>query len=118
MGRFSAKRKAVPADGPRGRIKQPDMSWYLISILKQVKPSAISTSQLNTLLHLHLTPIKQVVYLRPYPTGEPVDGRSYLGVGFSLRCFQRLSLPDVATQRRSWRNDWHTRGLSLSVLSY
>jgi len=68
------------------------------------------------LLYLHLTPIKQVVYLRPYSSEE--DGRSYLGVGFSLRCFQRLSLPDVATQRRSWRNDWHTRGLSLSVLSY
>jgi len=26
-------------------------------------------------------------------------GTSYLGVGFALRCFQRLSQPDMATQR-------------------
>ena len=31
-----------------------------------VKPSAISTAKLNALLRLHLRPIKQVVYLRPY----------------------------------------------------
>ncbi len=30
------------------------------------KSSAISTAWLNTLLCLHLPPIKQVVYLRPY----------------------------------------------------
>ena len=27
------------------------------------------------------------------------DGKSHLGVGLALRCFQRLSLPDLATQR-------------------
>ena len=27
------------------------------------------------------------------------DGKSYLEVGFPLRCFQRLSLPYIATQR-------------------
>ena len=26
-------------------------------------------------------------------------------VGFTLRCFQRLSHPDVANQQRSWQND-------------
>ena len=30
------------------------------------KPSTISTTWLNALLHLHLSPIKQVVYLRSY----------------------------------------------------
>lgn len=30
------------------------------------KPSAISTAWLNALLRLHLPPIKQVVFLRPY----------------------------------------------------
>jgi len=43
---------------------------------------------------------------------------SNLEVGFPLRCFQRLSIPDIATQRCSWRNSWYTRGQSLSVLSY
>ena len=35
-----------------------------------------------------------------------------------LRCFQRLSRPDMATQLRLWRDDWHTSGLSFPVLSY
>jgi hypothetical protein len=39
----------------------------LISILKQAKPSTISTAKLNTLLYLHTPPIKQVVYLWSYP---------------------------------------------------
>jgi len=45
-------------------------------------------------------------------------GRSHLGVGFTLRCFQRLSLPNVATQRCHWRDNWCTRGSSIPVLSY
>ena len=42
---------------------------------------------------------------------------SNLGVCFALRCFQRLSDPDIATQRCSWRSSWYTSGLFLSVLS-
>jgi hypothetical protein len=94
------------------------LSYYLIPTLKQVKPSTISTAKLKTLLLLHLPPIKQVVYLRSYPFPCGKDGRSNLGVGFALRCFQRLSLPDLATQLCPWQDNWHTRGLSLSVLSY
>ncbi len=45
-------------------------------------------------------------------------GKSYLEGGFTLRCFQRLSLPDVATQLCSWRNNWYTRGQSIPVLTY
>ena len=44
--------------------------------------------------------------------------RSHLGVGFTLRCFQRLSSPDVATQRYAWRHNWYTIGPSTPVLSY
>jgi len=36
--------------------------------------------------------------------------KSHLETGFPLRCFQRLSLPNVANQPCSWRNNWHTRG--------
>jgi hypothetical protein len=35
-----------------------------------------------------------VVFEGPYYNGKP-----HLGVGLALRCFQRLSLPDLATQR-------------------
>src|SRR3978361_1343502 len=46
------------------------------------------------------------------------DGRSHLEASFPLRCFQRVSLPNVANQQCSWRNNWHTRGSSAPVLSY
>src|SRR5690625_7955462 len=39
------------------------------------------------------------------------DGKSHLEGGFMLRCFQHLSLPHVATQRCSWRNNWYTSGV-------
>ena len=42
----------------------------------------------------------------------------HLGTGFTLRCFQRLSLPDAATQLCFWRNNWYTGGPSTPVLSY
>ena len=88
----------------------------LISTLNQVKPSTISTAKLNPLLDVHMPPIKQVVYLRPYsPCG---DGKPHLGAGFTLRCFQRLSEPNLATQRCPWRDNWYTIGLSFSILSY
>ena len=45
-------------------------------------------------------------------------GKSHLEVGFTLRCFQRLSLPDLATQLCFWRNNWYTIGRSIPVLSY
>ena len=44
--------------------------------------------------------------------------KPHLKTGFPLRCFQRLSLPYVANQHCSWRNNWHTRGTSVPVLSY
>jgi len=45
-------------------------------------------------------------------------GRPDLEVGFPLRCFQRLSRPNIATQRCPWRDNWYTRGSSVPVLSY
>ena len=72
---------------------------------------AISTARLRTLLPLHLRPIDPVVF------GGPLK-KSHLAVGFALICFQRLSLPDVATQRCPWRDNWCTSGRSNPVLSY
>ena len=42
----------------------------------------------------------------------------HLGVGFPLRCFQRLSVPDIATGRCHWCDSPQTRGQFISVLSY
>ncbi len=46
------------------------------------------------------------------------SGTSYLGVGFTLRCFQRLSRPDMTTQLCHWRDNWWIRGPFIPVLSY
>ena len=69
-----------------------------------------STPRLNALPHLHLEPINVVVFHESMIPN--------LGVGFPLRCFQRLSRPDLATQQCSWRNSWQTRGQFFSILSY
>jgi hypothetical protein len=77
---------------------------------------SISTGQLNALLHLHLQPIDVVVYHRP--SGGLLHGRPNLGAGFTLRCLQRLSHPDIATRHCHWHDNRNTRGLSIPVLSY
>ena len=46
------------------------------------------------------------------------DGITNLEAGFPLRCFQWLSLPNIATQLCHWRDNWYTRGPSIPVLSY
>jgi len=76
----------------------------------------ISTARLRRLHVLHLPPINAVVSCGPLGTLR--CGRSHLGVGFPLRCFQRLSLRDVATLRCPWRDNRYTSGHSTPVLSY
>jgi hypothetical protein len=71
----------------------------------------ISTPRLHALLHFHLAPINVVISHEPQTI-------PYLGVGFPLRCFQRLSFPDIATGRCTWRYSPQTRGQFISVLSY
>ena len=78
-------------------------------------PRAISTGQLHTLLYFHLRPINQIVFLGPYSI---MDERSHLRESFTLRCFQRLSRPYIATQLCPWQDNWCTRGTSIPVLSY
>ena len=56
---------------------------------------SISKCQLNILLCLHLTPIYLVVF-------KESQWISHLEGGFTLRCLQRLSLPDLATLPWIW----------------
>ena len=72
-------------------------SAYAERVNRKVKDQAervISTPELNTLLCLHPEPINVVVYHDP-------SGRTHLGTGLALRCFQRLSFPNIATQHCS-----------------
>ena len=87
-----------------------------LKILKRSQASRLlSTTRLNTLLHLHLWPIKPVFF---WKSSVHKKGKSNLRMGFALICFQRLSLPNVATLRCHWYDNRYTRGLSISVLSY
>ena len=54
---------------------------------------------------------------RPF-RGLKAPGRIHLGDGFPLRCFQRLSVPIIATRRCPWQDSRDTSGSSDSVLSY
>jgi hypothetical protein len=80
-----------------------------------VKRSAVSTGRLSGLPRLHLPPIDLVVCQEPTPQR---GRRPVLAGGFTLRCLQRLSGPHLATQRCPERDNWHTSGASLPVLSY
>ena len=76
-----------------------------------VKPSTVSTASLNAFRRLHARPINPVVF-------RGSQSNAHLEVGFPLRCFQRLSLPHLATQRWTERSNWLTRGASFPILSY
>ena len=56
----------------------------------------ISKCQLNTLLCLHLIPIYLILSKGPCSSHSELQ-ISHLEGGFTLRCLQRLSLPDLAT---------------------
>ena len=92
--------------------------WWVWGVLGEREQSVrvvvcgvvISASQLNALLRVHVWSIYPVVCWGP----EKV----YLEAGFALRCFQRLSVPNVANQPCPGRDNWHTSGPSTPVLSY
>ncbi len=74
-------------------------------VLVSFTPCSASTSSLSTSLSR--------TGLQDLAIGIP-----NLGVGFPLICFQRLSLPDLATRLCSWRYNRSTSGPSVPVLSY
>ena len=85
-----------------------------LSLLTRLSPRPISNSQLHMLPMLHLCPIYLVVFKGSYSLKE---GYLILG-GFTLRCLQRLSLPDLATLPLPLVDNRYTSGPSIPVLSY
>lgn len=78
-------------------------------------PSAIRTGRLQSVTRCP-PPAYQPGRL---PGALPLSsGDARLGVGFPLRCFQRFALPNVATQRCRFSDNWPTSGSSSPVLSY
>ena len=90
-------------------VRQQDKYEHKVIYGQAERP--ISTAKLKALLPVHTRPINVVIY-------HGSSGRTHLVVGFSLICFQRLSFPDVATERCPWRDNSYTRGQYIPVLSY
>ena len=105
----------LPAPSKPNNVFLNSLHPRLIACFFRSSPRVISTSQLNMLPCVHLWPIYDVVYIDPYSI---MDGRTYLRESFTLRCFQRLSRPNIATPLCRWHDNWCTRGLSIPVLSY
>ena len=91
------------------------LASFSLNPSSRLSPRPISIIQLSISLCLHLWPIYLFVLEGSY---FALNGKSHLGGGFTLRCLQRLSLPDLATQLCHWRDNWCTIGLSTPVLSY
>ena len=64
------------------------------------------------------TPSLSTSWSRTTLQGGQASGRNNLQASFPLRCFQRLSLPHIATRQCDWRHNRYTRGASTPVLSY
>ena len=97
-GTFSA-RGAGLAPCPQGRTAGlkttlPRRSQGPGSGKRRARP--ISAARLSASRRLHLRPITS------WSTRGLTEGRTHLGTGFPLRCFQRLSQPDSATGPCHW----------------
>ena len=68
--------------------------------------------------HSASTPGLSTSWSRTTLQGGQASGKTNLQASFPLRCFQRLSLPHIATRQCDWRHNRYTRGASPPVLSY
>ena len=110
---IATTRNSVPCHPTR---KPPQDETRPARVGKSVPRSPVSTGRLHPSRDFHLRPIEHVFNMRATDTEVPRNPN--LGAGFPLRCFQRLSLPNVANRPCRWRDNRHTRGPSTQVLSY
>jgi len=82
------------------------------------RPKCVGSQEINLFVQVALNPYgsSSACRLTWYSTRDLI-WNSNLGVGFPLRCFQRLSVRNIATRRYCWRNNRHTRDSSREVLS-
>ena len=113
----TSRRFLFGANSPGSNIlsKNNEGAHYTIEEYGQASRT-ISTALLKASRLLHSRPINLVVFQGP--SGALRPGKPNLGAGFTLRCFQRLSLPNTATQRYPWQDNWYTGGPFNQVLSY
>lgn len=77
----------------------------------------ISTGRLNTLLHLYRQPINQIISLVPLGALK-TQGCLILRKASRLDAFSGYPVQTWLPSTYRWHDNWYTRGLSTSVLSY
>ena len=95
---------------------RPDVDTSAEQRISAEKRSAVSTGQLRRLLALHTRPIYPVVFREP--SSHKGKGDLILQRVSRLDAFSVYPGRTLATQRCRERDNWHTRGSSLSILSY
>ncbi len=84
--------------------------------IEAAKRLAVSTGQLRRLPVVHAPPIDLVVFQEPSP--HEAAGDLVLRRVSRLDAFSVYPGRTLATQRCPERDNWHTRGTSLPILSY
>ena len=85
------------------------LTLYYLMVTLPLKPfgvvwssfRVISIGQLHASLRFHIQPINVVVFNGPYD----LTRITHLGACFPLRCFQRLSVPNLAAGRCHWHDN-------------
>ncbi len=106
----AARWRVLSSGGLRGSL-HPRIEARARACMREAQADrAIRTGQLHALPRVHTRPIDVVVF-------HGSQGRTRFEEGFPLRCFQRLSRPNLATRLCRWRDNRSTRGPSTPVLS-
>ena len=120
-------------NGKRHLISQ--FNFYKTANLLKFRYSKLTAAReqwpfVNTIAWFKFKPIEQLVMvsfiryrtstsiLSTWWSATALIGSPGIEGGFPLRCFQRLSRPNIATLRCRWRDNRYTRGSFTPVLSY
>ena len=98
MGTGQLSRRDAPT------TKTTPFGAFTTSEEKEGRP--ISTDSLHSLLSVHGPPIHPMFSWGSGPRADARDGIPHLGAGFALRCGQRFSFPNLASQRCAWQHNW------------
>ena len=96
---------------PDGITHRLDRQSYRVKPHEQLVPVSLTH-------YCASTPGLSTSWSRTTLQGAQGPGKTHLETSFPLRCFQRLSLPHIATRQCHWRDNRYTRGASTPVLSY
>ena len=129
-GQFVAVESAILIACQGAQLKFSSNSFYFDTSLRWPQTSQQGVGQsyrvkpheqlvLVSLTHYCAsTPSLSTSWSRTTLQGAQGPGKTHLETSFPLRCFQRLSLPHLATRQCHWRDNRYTRGASTPVLSY